>query len=230
MGHGPSFTYTLDVPNHQFIVWAEELGPGGTGHVGFWVDLDEDIHGAHGLIFTNTVEAPWPGDVYPEDNAEFELAYTGPDLYTEKWICDGEPRPGARITFTLLCGNSNVSPWEMSDGATALLAERLPDGMSYVTSVWPDGTPHMPFFHDPDTGLILWNMGRLGSDDHRSFYLEVELDADLKGRDVLLNQLEFHESPVVDVDPNPDNNTFELPVTVIVSDYEIYLPLVLRNY
>jgi len=228
VGHGPWFTYTHDAPNHQFIIWAEALGPGDTGHVGFWVDLDGPIHDVQGLIFTNTVEAPWPGDVDPDDNSDVELAYGGPDLYAEKWISDGEPRPGARITFTVRCGNASLSPWEVSDEATTRLIERLPDGMSYVTSVWPDGNPHPPFFHDPGTGLTIWDMGRLSSDDHRWFYLVVDLDADLEGGDVLLNQLEFYESPVVDVDPNPDNNTFELPVTIIVSEHEIYLPLILR--
>jgi hypothetical protein len=228
VGHGPWFTYTHDAPNRQFIIWAEALGPGDTGHVGFWVDLDEPIHGVQGLIFTNTVEAPWPGDVYPDDNSDVELAYAGPDLYAEKWISDGEPRPGARITFTLRCGNSNVWPWEVSNSATTRLIERLPDGMSYITSIWPDGSSHTPFFHDPDTGLIVWDMGRLGSDDHHWFYLVVDLDANLEGGDVLPNQLEFYESPVVDVDPIPDNNAFELPVTIIVSEHEIYLPLILK--
>ena len=205
----------------QIVFWVEEIYPGDTGRINLEVDLDGDIIGDQGLAFTNVVEAPISGDVYPDDNYGDVTAYTGPDLYTEKWISDGEPRPGARITFTLRCGNSNVWPWEVSGSTTTRLTERLPDGMTYVTSVWPDGNPNPPWFYDPDTGLIIWDMGGLGSDDYRWFYLVVDLDTDLEGDDVLLNRLEFQEWPVVDIDPNPDNNTFVYPVAVLQPKFEV---------
>jgi uncharacterized repeat protein (TIGR01451 family) len=205
----------------QIVFWVEEIHPGDTGRINLEVDLDGSIIGTQGLAFTNTVAAPIPGDVYPADNDYEMIAYTGPDLYTEKWISDGEPRPGARITFTVRCGNRNLWPWEVSGGATTRLVERMPAGMRYVTSVWPDGNPHTPFFYDPATGLIMWDMGRLGSDDHRWFYLVVDLDADLEGDDVLLNQLEFQEWPVVDIDPNPEDNTFIYSVAVLQPKFAV---------
>jgi uncharacterized repeat protein (TIGR01451 family) len=55
----------------------------------------------------------------------------------------------------------------------------------------------------------------MGSDDHRQFYLVVDLDGGLEGGDVLLNQVELQQSPAEDFDYDPGNNLFELPVTIL---------------
>ena len=224
---GPWMTATHDLPNRRLDFWVERLGPGDTAGIGFQVDLDGGLIGQQGLAFTNTAQVPVAGDVYPADNEAVATAYTGPDLFAEKWVSDGQPRPGELLTFTVRTGNANRWPWRMSDGTSLILVERLPDGMGFVEAVWPDGSPVEPFFYDPDTGLIIWNFGGLGSEDWRWFYLVVQLDPDLSGG-VLLNRLEVWEWPAVDVDPIPGNNSFEY--AVMLESHRIFLPMVLRGY
>jgi uncharacterized repeat protein (TIGR01451 family) len=224
---GPWMTATHDAPNRQLVFWVESLDPGGTAGIGFRVDLDGGIVGEQGLAFTNVAEAPIAGDVYPADNEAVATARSGPDLFTEKWVSDGQARSGEVLTFTVRTGNANRSPWEMSDGTNLILVERLPDGMSLVTAVWPDGSPVEPFFYDPASGLAIFNFGRLGSEDWRWFYLAVRLGADLWG-EVLLNRLEVWEWPAVDIDPVPDNDEFEYAVRVEGS--RIFLPTALKNW
>jgi len=221
VNHGPWFTVTHHAASRQLVFWAEGLDPGDTASLNLRVDLDEAVVGEQGLVFANTLEAAIPGDVYPADNTDEAIAYSGIDLYAEKWISGGEPRPGERMTMTLRFGNGSSWPRGTSGGARALLTERLPTGMTYVGSVWPDGSPHDPFIHDPGTGLVSWDMGQLGSDDHRWFFLVVDLDAGLEGGDVLLNQVELQQSPAVDVDYDAGNNLFELPLTILNPKFEV---------
>jgi uncharacterized repeat protein (TIGR01451 family) len=206
---GPWMTATHDAPNRQLVFWVDDLGPGGTAGIGFRVDLDGDLVGEQGLAFTNTAQAPIDGDVHPADNEAMATTYTGPDLFAEKWVSDGQPRPGEVLTFTVRTGNANRSPWEMSDGT------------NLVAATWPDGSPVEPLFYDAGSGLVILNFGRMGSEDWRWFYLTVALDADLEGGDALLNQLQVWEWPEVDIDPVPGNNTCALPVTVLGPKLEV---------
>jgi hypothetical protein len=96
--------------------------------------------------------------------------------------------------------------------------------MSYVSSSWPDGSPNDPSFQDPATGLVMWDMDGLGSDDHRWFHMVVDLDADLEPGVALLNQVEVEESPAADVDLDPSNNVGELLIRMPGS--QIYIPAV----
>ncbi len=224
---GPWMTATHDLPNRQLDFWVERLGPGDTAGIGFQVDLDGGLIGQQGLVFTNTAQVPVAGDVYPADNEAVATAYTGPDLFAEKWVSDGQPRPGELLTFTVRTGNANRWPWRMSDGTSLILVERLPDGMGFVEAVWPDGNPVEPFFYDPGAGLIIWNFGGMGSEDWRWFYLVVQIDPDLSGG-ALLNRLEVWEWPAVDIDPIPGNNSFEY--AVMLESHRIFLPMVLRGY
>jgi uncharacterized repeat protein (TIGR01451 family) len=202
------------------------LEPGAGSAIFFDASLDSELIGEQGLAFTNTVEAPLTGDVYPGDNVHQVVAYTGPDLYAEKWHSGGELLPGERITLTVSCGNQSRWPWQVHDEASVRLRERLPAGMSFVGAVWPDGTPNPPNLHDPGTGLLMWDFGSLGSDDQRVFYLVVDLDEGIRLGTVLVNEVEVEEFPELDVDPVPGNNVFALRLHI---GKPVYLPLVLRN-
>ncbi len=111
----------------------------------------------------------------------------------------------------------------VDDNANVRLTDRLPAGMSYVSAWWPDGNPNDPWFHDPGTGLVVWDFGSMGGDDWRMFELVVDLDPGLSLGEVLVNQLEINEVPDLDIDPVPDNNTFDLPLLI---GWKVYLPLV----
>jgi uncharacterized repeat protein (TIGR01451 family) len=214
-------------PSDDELSWTlSRLEPGWGSAILFDADLDSALIYEQGLAFTNTVEAPLTGDVYPPDNAHQVVVYTGPDLYAEKWHSGGELLPGERMTLTLRCGNQSQGPWRVRDEASVRLTERLPEGMSYVGAFWPDGTPNPPDDYEPFTGHPVWDFGSMGSGDQRAFYLVVDLDAELPLGEELVNEVEVEEHPEMDVDPVPGNNVFQLRLRL---GKPVYLPLVLKN-
>jgi uncharacterized repeat protein (TIGR01451 family) len=201
------------------------LEPEWASEIYFEVDLDSDLIGDQGLAFTNRVEAPVTGDVYPADNVHELATYTGPDLYAEKWLSQGELLPGERITLTVRCGNHTPWPWRVNEGASVRLIDRLPAGMTYVGAYWPDGNTNDPWFYDPVNGVVVWDLGSLGSDDQRAFYLVLDLDEDIAlGK--LINRLEVNEVPRLDIDPVPGNNSFAYTMRI---GRVLYLPLIMKN-
>jgi len=231
MGHGPWFTYTHDAPNRQFIVWAEELGPGGTGHLGFWVDLDESIHGVQGLIFTNTVKAPWPGDVYPDDNDDIELAYTGPDLYVVKTAPSTEVEAGETLTFTLRYGNQAERGEDHTDwDGTVYITDTLPAGMEYITSTqrWCDG-PDCPYITPDIVGdQLVFDVGALCHSCWNDIYLTVRITDTAQLGDAFANSATIASSSPTDVEPYYENNTSS--ATVTIRECKLCLPLVVKNF
>jgi uncharacterized repeat protein (TIGR01451 family) len=203
------------------------LEPGAGSAILFDVNLDSGLIDVQGLAFTNTVQAPLTGDVFPGDNLHQVVVYTGPDLYAEKWHSGGELLPGEEITLTVRCGNQSLWPWHVHDEASVRLRERMPPGMSYVRATWPDGNDNPPDLHDPGTGLLMWDFGSLGSNDDRIFHLVVDLDAGLPLGEVLVNEVEVDQVPQEpDIDPVPGNNVFQLRLRL---GKPVYLPLVSKN-
>jgi uncharacterized repeat protein (TIGR01451 family) len=201
----------------------DRLDPQSMFDIDFQVDLDGGLVGVQGLAFTNTVEVPVTGDVYPADNQHQVVTYTGPDLYAEKWLSEGVPLPGERITFTVRVGNQSRGPWGVDEGASVRLRDRLPTGLSYVGAWWPDGNPNDPWDYDPVNEVVQWDFGSMGSDDQRVFYLAVDVAPDVRVGTMLVNRLEVNEVPPLDVDPVPENNTFDYPLLI---GWRVLLPLV----
>jgi uncharacterized repeat protein (TIGR01451 family) len=221
VGHGPWYTHTHNAANRQFVVWAQALNPGETGHFGFWADLEGSIHGVEGLVFTDTVEAPWLGDVYPADNTEVELAYTGPDVYIEKWLSGGEPRPGGVVTFTVEFGNRNMWPWDGDPNYGSHITDTLPAGMRFISASYP-WRPDQPWAPETDTDhIIAWSWGTMWSNWVWQFDLVARITDTVHGGDVLLNVVEAYGDSPDDVEPIWENNAFTLPVTIIGPKFEI---------
>lgn len=200
------------------------LEPEWTLDIYFQADVDSELVGDQGLAFTNTVEAPVTGDVYPDDNVHELVTYTGPDLYAEKWLSDGELLPGEIITFTVRCGNKSLWPWHVDDEASVRLRDRLPSGMTYAGAYWPDGGANDGDY-DPVSRVVTWDFGSLGSDEQRMFYLVVDLDEDM-ALGWAINHVEVYEVPELDIDPVPANNSFDYPLAIGQS---VYLPLVMKS-
>ena len=221
VGHGPTYTHTHDALNRQFIIWAQELDPGNTGHVGFWVDLDSEILGVQGLIFTNTVEAPWPGDIDPADNEDVELAYSGPDVYVKKWLSGGEPRPGQIVTFSVEFGNSNVGPWHGDPNMGSHITDTLPSQMEFITATvpWRPDEPWGPESISDHT--LAWSWGPMWSDSTWQFDVVVQITNTVEGGDVITNRIEAYGDSPADVEPFWDNNVFELPITILAPRFEV---------
>jgi uncharacterized repeat protein (TIGR01451 family) len=217
---GPWITATHDAPNRQIVFWVEELGPGDTGGVGFRVDLDGSLHGVQGLIFTNTVTAPWPGDIYPADNTDVALAYTGPDVYVEKWLSGGEPRPGEIVTFTVEFGNRNEW-WSGDDHYGSHITDTLPAAMTFITATAP-WDPNEPWTPDEiDGSTVSWGWGTMWDDSTWYFDLVARIADTLEGGDVITNVIRAYGDSPYDVEPFWDNNVFELPITVLDPKFEV---------
>jgi len=88
----------------------------------------------------------------------------------------------------------------------------------------PTGLENPGLAYDPVSDrVVAWDLGRLGGNDDRWFYLVVELDEDLKSGSVLVNRLEIAQVPEEDTDPVPGNNTYDY--TVRLEGMQVYLPL-----
>jgi uncharacterized repeat protein (TIGR01451 family) len=214
---------------NQVVFRVEEIQTGDTGRINLVVDLDGDIIGTQGLVLTNTVEAPIAGDVYAADNREEKAAFTGPDLYVEKWLSDGELRPGEIVTFTVEFGNRNQRPWDADDNYGTTITDTLPAGMTFITATapWDSSQTWEPTSALPGN-VFEWDTWTMWSDSRWYFDIVAQITDTVSGGDVLTNTIEIQDKSPADVEPYYDNNTFELPVTMNM--YDIYLPAVMSNY
>lgn len=220
-GHGPQITTSHDAPNHQIIFWLEYLDPGETASINFQVDLDGAIHGTQGLLFTNTLEALVSGDVYPADNYDQVVAYAGPDVYTEKWLRSGEPRPGEVVTFTVKFGNQNA--WQgISDVWGSYITDTLPPEMAFITAATP-WDPNQHWYPDGITGTtsVRWSSGTPWSSNDWYFAVVARITDTVQSGDVIINLVEYHDDNPDNVDRFPGNNVFTLPLTIINPKFEI---------
>jgi uncharacterized repeat protein (TIGR01451 family) len=218
--HGPPITATLvDIPNRQIAFWVDWLNPGETASLSFHLNLDDDLIGQQGLLFTNLLDAPLDGDVYPADNHDEVTAMTGPDVYIEKWLAQGEPKPGEQVTFRVRFGNANQWPWNGDMNYGSHITETLPAGMTFVEATWINGDVWEPELVDGNT--VVWGAWTMWSSSSYEFNLTVQLDESVQGGDVLVNTIEAYGDSPTDIDPYLANNLFELPVTVLAPAFEV---------
>jgi uncharacterized repeat protein (TIGR01451 family) len=220
-GHGPWVTTTHDVPNRQIVFWLEYLDPGETASIMFSVDLDGPIHGEQGLFFTNTLEAPLPGDVYLADNYDEVVAYAGPDVYAEKWLRSGEPRPGEIVTFTVKFGNRNS--WDGMDGMWGShITDTLPPEMTFVTATAP-WDPNQWWYPSEITGAtsVRWDGGTPWPNSVGYFDIVAQITDTVRSGDVITNVVEHWNDNPDDVDLSLRNNVFELPLTILDPMFEV---------
>jgi uncharacterized repeat protein (TIGR01451 family) len=223
---GSWITATHDAGNRQIIFWLDELGDGDTTRIRFRVDVDESIRGVQGLIFTNTVAAPWPGDVYPADNTDVELAYTGPDVYVEKWLSGGEPGKGEIVTFTVEFGNRNRG-WSTDNRYGSHITDTLPAEMEFITAT-ATSDPTQPWKPDAiDGNTLSWRWGTMWSNSTWYFDIVVRITDTVGAGAVLTNTIEAYGDSPYDVEPTYDNNVSRAAITI--PEYKIYLPIVMRN-
>jgi hypothetical protein len=78
-----------------------------------------------------------------------------------------------------------------------------------------------------DGNTIVWAWGTMWNNSLWEFDLVVELDDSLPRGAVLTNTIEVYGDSPEDVEPNWDNNVFQLPVTIPAMP-DLYLPAVLK--
>jgi uncharacterized repeat protein (TIGR01451 family) len=225
IGHGPPISAIYEMGGSEVVFIVSELNPGDTASIEFSIDLNPGVVGEQGLAFTNRVDAPIPGDVYPEDNSDQVTAVSGPDVFVEKWLSGGEPKPGEIVTFTVDFGNHNQWPWDGDPSFGSHLTETLPTGMTFITSTapWKAGEVWAPEVIDGNT--VVWEWGTMWNSTSWHFDLVVQISEKVKVRDVLVNRIEaFGDSPD-EVEFDWTNNVSTLPVTIL-GPHVIYMPLI----
>lgn len=222
--YGPWITVTHNAAQQQLLFWVERLYPGEGARFNYRLDVDGDLIGVPGLSFTNLAEAPVTGDVNPDDNAAAVTATTGPDLYVEKWLSGGEPRPGELITFTIRFGNQSQWPWD--SGPQTFLTDALPAEMTFITATapWNANETWMPTILPGN--VLEWEWGTMWGGAWWQFDVVVQIADDTPWDAVLENQVEVASPDPDDVEVNYDNNTATAAVTVTV--YHLWLPVMAR--
>ncbi len=222
--YGPWITVTHNAAQQQLLFWVERLHPGEGARFNYRLDVDSDLIGVPGLSFTNIAEAPVTGDVNPDDNAAAVTATTGPDLYVEKWLSGGEPRPGELITFTIRFGNQSQWPWD--SGPQTFLTDALPAEMTFITATapWNANETWTPTILPGN--VLEWEWGTMWGGAWWQFDVVVQIADDAPWDAVLVNQVEVASPDPDDVEVNYDNNTATAAVTVTV--YHLWLPVMAR--
>jgi uncharacterized repeat protein (TIGR01451 family) len=206
----------------NLLTWTvSRLDPTWSAGLRYQVDVDSGLIGEEGLCFINAAEAPIPDDVWPADNSDEVAACTGPDVYVEKWLSGGEPQPGQILTFTVEFGNQNLWPWNGDDQYGSHITETLPAGMTFITATAP-WNPNEPWHPESIYGnTIVWSWGTMWADSRWRFDLVVEIDDTVVGGDVLVNTVEARGDSPDDVEPDYDNNVFDLPVTILAPVFQV---------
>jgi uncharacterized repeat protein (TIGR01451 family) len=149
---------------------------------------------------------------------DIELAYTGPDVYVEKWLSSGEPRPGAMVTFLVEFGNRN-NWWDGDDAVGSHITDTLPAAMDFVSAAapWdPNWTPNrLP------GNILEWGFGPMQSDSTWYFDIVVQITDTVGSREVLTNVISAYGDSPADVEPFWDNNSFRLPMTILSPVFEV---------
>ena len=235
VGFWESWTWEYYPASDYFTVSLEKLEPTWNVGINFNVVIPGDEPVPFGQVFTNTATVTEdPADSNPEDNTAIYLLGSGPDMFVEKTLIQGEFLPGEEVTFLLRFGNAQPGHarwWDMT--GNGILTDTLPDGMSYVSAVlhwcgeteWCDFTPE-----DPIDQTLRWTIGSYNAGAWNEVLLTVLISEDVQDGDELVNLLEIVSTePTQDLDPFPDNNSSSYAGKVKIPFFYIYLPLVLRN-
>jgi uncharacterized repeat protein (TIGR01451 family) len=210
---------------HSFTVALELLEPG-------WrVDLNAGLITdtqplPFGLSFTNTAKlAIPPGDVNPADNTTSTVFTTGPDLFLNKTLAAGNPKPGGLITFSVRFGNGQPSDigWWATRG-NVVVTDTLPAGLSFVAAyqrfcgsgaaTWCERGPDVLAGSAGSTHLV-WNSGQIQPTRWNEFYIVARITDTAALGTVLLNQaVAASTQPADDVEPIYSNNTASYALTV----------------
>jgi len=207
------------------------LEPGWSSRIWFDVELDGELVGDEGLGYTNLVEAPVPDDVWPDDNISEITAYTGPDIFVEKWLSGGEPRPGEIVTFTVVFGNQNQPPWGSDPGVepATTFAETLPDDLTFLTATDPWNPDEEWLPGDIVGNTYYWDFGPMDAGSSWTVEIVALVSEEAVEGNVIVNTVEAWSNGD-DIDPLLGNNTYDLELTILPGDYYVYLPIILRNH
>jgi len=218
---------TRDEANRCVILRVDGMEAGRIAQMRIWLQLDPSLVGVHAKAYTNTAEAPIPGDVYPADNMGQEVALTGPDVYVTKRLSAGVPAPGSIVTFTIEFGNRAAPPWNTDRQTGSHVVDVLPHGMELVRATRP-GRPDELWFPDLIVDRnVIWSWDWMDPGSSWAFDLAARIADTAQGGEVLTNVVQAYGNSPTDIDPIPGNNEFALPV-IVFAPKAVYLPIIRR--
>ncbi len=146
---------------------------------------------------------------------------TGPDVFIEKWLSGGEPRPGEIVTFTVMFGNHNGWPWDGDDQFSSHITDTLPAEMTFITTTAPWNPADT---WTPDVivdNQLVWGWGPMWANSIWFYDIVVQITDTVVSGDVLTNIIEAYGDSPNDIEANWDNNVFALPVTILAPAFEV---------
>ena len=214
-----------------FVCTLDRLEPGWNMSVYF--TLTPDLPDP-GLVYINTVTvAPNErSDVNPDDNeASYELA-SGPDMFIEKTLVEGDFQPDTYVTYLLTFGNAQTAHWWGMQG-NAIVTDTLPEGMTFVSAYqrWCNEDIEFkcvatPTFEDGGQTLI-WDLYPIGAGNWNQIRLLVKIDEGVDKNNPLINVAEISSEHLDDIDPYDHNNQSSYDPGLVTTK-NIFLPLILR--
>ena len=219
---------------HYFTVSLDRLEPGWVSGINYNVVNPTSDPVAPGLVFINTASVTEdPEDTNPTDNIATFLLGSGPDMYVEKTLIDGEFHPGEEVTYLLKFGNAQPGhTWWWNMVGNAILTDTLPAGMTFVGAKihWGEGPQEWSDFLPDVVGQVLtWVPGPFGSSGWNEIMLTVKIDEGAQDGAELINQATItSDQPLVDVDPFHENNASSYTGVVDVVWRLVYLPFIRR--
>ena len=222
---GPWITGTVDVGADQVFFWVDYLNPRDIASLSYQADLDADVVGDLGLTFTNMAEAPVTGDVNPADNTASVTAFTGPDIFIDKWLGGGKLEPGEIITYTVEFGNLNKWPWVGDTSVGSHITDTLPAGATflYATAPWNINDTWEP--ESIEGNVIRWGWGPMWPESTWRFDIVVQLADDLEENSVLTNTIEAYSDDPEAFDFFWENNFDEVTFMIDMYPFEYFLPM-----
>ena len=224
-----------DFPDdHYFTISLERLEPGWNVGINFNVVIPGDDPVPFGLVFTNTAEVTLdPEDANPADNSAEYLLGSGPDMFVDKTLGEGEFHPGEEVSYLLTFGNKQPGhTWWWNMAGNAMVMDTLPVGMSFVSSYWhcySDEYEWCEITPIIDGQELTWEMWPMGAGEWHEIWLTVLIDEGVADGTGLVNNAEiFSNAPTTALDPFPDNNFSSYAALVEVPLSFIYLPLILK--
>jgi len=219
--------------DNYFTVTLEELEPSWSVNINFNTIIPGTDPVPDGQLFYNhAFVAPTLGDSNLADNDADWWLGSGPDMFVDKQLIEGELHPGEEVVYLLEFGNKQPGhTWWWNMTGNAILVDTLPEGMTFVSSYWhcyqeTEWCEMTPTIVGQE---LSWEVWPLSAGESQVMVLTVRLADDLQDGEELVNLFEISsDQPAADLDPFPDNNSKTHTGTVEVPVQHLYLPLILR--
>jgi uncharacterized repeat protein (TIGR01451 family) len=220
--HGPYSEWIVDDPAGKIYIHViDRMDPGNTSSYHLEISPDNAVIGVPGLGFTNTLDAPIPGDSFPEDNHDVVTAWTGSDLYVNKYLSAGEPRFGEVVTFTVEFGNRNKWPIDGNTPYGSHITDTLPAGFTFLraTAPWSPNEQWDPESIDGQT--VRWGWSPMWAEALWWYQVAAQVTDPLPGALDLVNHVEAYSDNPQDVELDLADNEFDAPFTTLGPNFQV---------